>query len=75
MGAEYNSTGSGAPIADDLSGICELFPPDGLPDEEDEGCAVTSTTDFRPPWFPLAVLVVFPVILRRFRHRRARPQR
>jgi hypothetical protein len=72
MGAEYNSTGGGAPIADDLSGICELFPPDGLPDEEDEGCQVTSTADFRPPWFPLAVLVVFPIILRRFRHRAGR---
>lgn len=71
MGAEYNNGGSGAPIADDLAGICELFPPDGLPEEEDEGCQITSTADFKPPWLAFFVLGVFPILLRRSRsHRR-----
>lgn len=75
MSAEYNNTGGRTPIADDLAGICELFPPDGLPDEEDEGCRVTSTANFELPWFPLAVLGVFPIFLRRFRDRARRHQR
>lgn len=75
MGAEYNNTGTGAPIADDLAGICELFPPDGLPEEEEDGCRVTSKANLELPWFPLTMLGVFPVLLRRFRNRARRPQR
>lgn len=69
MGAAYDSTGSRVPIADDLAGICELFPPDGLPPEEDEGCAVASTVEVKPPWFSCFFLAVFPAILRRLRNR------
>jgi hypothetical protein len=69
MGASYDNTGIRAPIADDLAGICELFPPDGLPDEDEEGCRVTSSAEVKVPWFPFLILGTFPVILRRFRSR------
>jgi hypothetical protein len=69
MAAAYNSTATKAPIADDLAGLCELFPPDGLPEEDDEGCRITSTAEVEPPWFPFVVLAVFPVMLRRLRAR------
>jgi hypothetical protein len=74
MAAAYNNTGSRAPSADDLAGICELFPPDGLPAEEDEGCAVASAAEVKPPWFPFLVLAVFPMVLRRFRGHAAVPR-
>ena len=72
MGASYNNNGTRAPIADDLAGICELFPPDGLPQDEaqeDEGCRVTSSAEVRVPWFPFLFFGIFPIILRRFRYR------
>jgi hypothetical protein len=75
MAAAYNSAISRAPIADDLAGICELFPPDGLPEEEDEGCRVTSTAEVKPPWFPFLILAVFPIMLRRLRARARRAPR
>jgi hypothetical protein len=71
MGASYDNTGIRAPVSDDLAGICELFPPDGLPDEDEDGCRVTSSPEVRVPWFPFVVLGIFPVILRRFRRRPA----
>jgi hypothetical protein len=73
MGAAYDNTGARTPSADDLAGICELFPPDGLPDEEEGGCQVTSTAELKPPWFSLFALAVFPIILRRLRVREASP--
>lgn len=69
MAAAYDSTSTRAPIADDLAGICELFPPDGLPAEEDEGCRMASSAEVKVPWFPFLVLGFFPFILRRFRSR------
>lgn len=73
MAAAYDNTSIRAPSSDDLGGICELFPPDGLPDEEeDEGCRVapaTPSTEVTPPWFALLMVTIFPAILRRLRER------
>lgn len=76
MAAAYDSAGTRGPNDDDLAGVCEMFPPDGLPEETDEGCHVTPSTspvEARPPWLSFAMVVLFPAILRRFRaHRRHR---
>ena len=73
MGATYDSASTRVPIADDIAGLCELFPPDGLPEEEEEGCQVASTnyrTEVNPPWFALFCVAIFPIISRRFRLQR-----
>lgn len=81
MAASYNANSNiENPSADDFKGVCELFPPDGLPPEDDDdGCHVTSNwkSDPSPPVAPLLALALVPVILRRARrhHRRHIGQR
>lgn len=72
MTAEYDNASLRVPNEDDLSGICELFPPDGLPEDDDGGCRVASAdfqTEVEPPWFPLAIMALLPAVLRRHRTR------
>lgn len=70
MAESYISSNDRDLSPDDVAGACELFPPDGLPPEEEEGCNVaasdaTQSPRSSPPVSALALAIGALALLRR----------
>jgi len=75
MAESYDPSTDREPNADDFAGACELFPPDGLPPEEEDGCSVASSPSERPLRAPYAAFLGVTAVYAMRRRRSSLPQR